>query len=627
MRIRRVRVQGFRCLEDVEIALDDVTTLIGPNGVGKSSVLRALDWFFNGSAGDIADADVAPSAEGRVRVEVEFCDLTARDREELGRYAPTGAAAVRLWKTWEGGSEVFSGNARSLAEFGPVRAAASAADKKDLYKNLREQRGDLNLPVANTAVAIEQAMVAWEADHPEQLADSEERCTTKFFGFLGGAKLSGLFDFVFVSADLRASEEAVDARNATIGKLLERTIDRAPVAQEIDGLITELNQKQVQLVDDHLGDELVALSTDLTTKVGRYTAGRRVDLDAAPAAIKAPGLQFQTSVTDGVVHTSVAGQGHGFQRALLVAALQLVAEKGRQDGADGTVFLAIEEPELYQHPAQARSFAATLRTLAEDPAQSVQVLYATHSPLFIEPGRFDQLRRMRRVEGAPEDPPSAQVVAGDRAHVVAALEGLMNADQVGKQIDKTCPQQLAEAVFADAVLLVEGETDKAIYDALVRRNPDALARNVAVIEASGKDSLPLCRAVLGSLEISAVVVADTDSNRRIADEGAASEKDREREQHAKRSNRRLLSTFGLPAADWPADGFQGDDDLVFIDPRLEDWLPAAWPEWETRRAELVADGSGHGGKHALTYFNAALDAANPPDALVETVVRLATRAQ
>jgi ABC-type cobalamin/Fe3+-siderophores transport system ATPase subunit len=27
-----------------------MTTFIGPNGVGKSTVLRALDWFFNGSA-------------------------------------------------------------------------------------------------------------------------------------------------------------------------------------------------------------------------------------------------------------------------------------------------------------------------------------------------------------------------------------------------------------------------------------------------------------------------------------------------------------------------------------------------------------------------------------------------
>ncbi|MFC5055402.1 AAA family ATPase [Saccharothrix xinjiangensis] len=43
MRIARVRIRNFRCLEDVEVRFDEVTTLIGPNGVGKSTVLRALD--------------------------------------------------------------------------------------------------------------------------------------------------------------------------------------------------------------------------------------------------------------------------------------------------------------------------------------------------------------------------------------------------------------------------------------------------------------------------------------------------------------------------------------------------------------------------------------------------------
>ncbi|MFF3733610.1 AAA family ATPase [Streptomyces sp. NPDC002476] len=32
----------------VDIAFEEITCFIGPTGVGKSTVLRALDWFFNG---------------------------------------------------------------------------------------------------------------------------------------------------------------------------------------------------------------------------------------------------------------------------------------------------------------------------------------------------------------------------------------------------------------------------------------------------------------------------------------------------------------------------------------------------------------------------------------------------
>nr|MDA8046521.1 AAA family ATPase [Actinomycetota bacterium] len=260
MRIRRVRVQGFRCLEDVDIPLDDVSTLIGPNGVGKSSILRALDWFFNGStSAGISHEDLSANApDGRIRVEVEFAQLTLKDREQLGRYAPEGTDRVLLWRTWTDGADVFSGNARSYPAFAPIRAASSAIDKRNLYATLRSERSELGLPTANSAPKVEEALAAWEREHPEDLADSEMQTSTKFFGFLGGAKLSGVFDYVFVSADLRASDETQDTRNATVGRLLERTIDRQNVTTEIDTLIDEFNEKQSQLVEEHLAGQLLA---------------------------------------------------------------------------------------------------------------------------------------------------------------------------------------------------------------------------------------------------------------------------------------------------------------------------------------------------------------------------------
>ena len=49
MRIAEVTVRNFRSLKDVTIKVDDYGVLIGANGSGKSSVLYALDWFFNGT--------------------------------------------------------------------------------------------------------------------------------------------------------------------------------------------------------------------------------------------------------------------------------------------------------------------------------------------------------------------------------------------------------------------------------------------------------------------------------------------------------------------------------------------------------------------------------------------------
>ncbi|MET9373902.1 AAA family ATPase [Streptomyces sp. NPDC002992] len=41
MKIKRVRIENFCCLHQVDIAFDEITSFIGPTGVGKSTVLRA----------------------------------------------------------------------------------------------------------------------------------------------------------------------------------------------------------------------------------------------------------------------------------------------------------------------------------------------------------------------------------------------------------------------------------------------------------------------------------------------------------------------------------------------------------------------------------------------------------
>jgi putative ATP-dependent endonuclease of OLD family len=58
VQIRSVEIKNFRCLRHVNIEFDSVTTLIGPNGGGKSYVLRALDWFFNGDKSALSEDDV-----------------------------------------------------------------------------------------------------------------------------------------------------------------------------------------------------------------------------------------------------------------------------------------------------------------------------------------------------------------------------------------------------------------------------------------------------------------------------------------------------------------------------------------------------------------------------------------
>lgn len=76
MKIQTVNIKNFRTLKDVTIEFDSVTIFIGPNGTGKSTVLRGLDWFFNGSKnGDLTETDCSFGAtDENIEVQVTFRD-------------------------------------------------------------------------------------------------------------------------------------------------------------------------------------------------------------------------------------------------------------------------------------------------------------------------------------------------------------------------------------------------------------------------------------------------------------------------------------------------------------------------------------------------------------------------
>ncbi|PPF42940.1 hypothetical protein C5B85_14965 [Pseudoclavibacter sp. AY1F1] len=76
--------------------------------------------------------------------------------------------------------------------------------------------------------------------------------------------------------------------------------------------------------------------------------------------------------------------------------MQVLAKHSAASSSDGTLFLAIEEPELFQHPTQARAFASVLRRLATENERRLQVAYATHSLYFVDPYEFHEVRRVTR---------------------------------------------------------------------------------------------------------------------------------------------------------------------------------------------------------------------------------------
>ena len=462
-------------------------------------------------------------------------------------------------------------------------------------------------------------MTEYEAAHIEALQDAPEELSTSFFGFNGANVMSGIFDYVFVPADMRAPEQVTDTRGSIIGRILERSVDRAAANADLAALAQEVNDRQRKIFEESFGPQLQQISEELTEAVSQFSLGKSIEVRQSPVISPAGRTQFDVSVAESSMRTTVGRQGHGFQRTLLIAALKLLAQQGVSGDQPGSICLAIEEPELFQHPAQAQAFSTVLRKLAEDPSQQVQICYATHSPHFIAAGKFFQVRRLTRPH--TEHGPGSTVVASCSVEaVVERLEGFRSEEHVRKAIDSMATHRLPEALFAAAVLLVEGTSDRAVFEGMGDREeqePLAVA-SVVVAEVGGKDAMLLPLAVLDQLSIPYFAVFDGDAD--LAERAARDGKDPAKIQASvnatQTANRALLEYLGEIPTEQP-------ETVVLarcapITTSLEGLLED-WPAWQKALEDIESAGITARKNHVAYRYATARANDAPPKFIVDVM--------
>ena len=277
---------------------------------------------------------------------------------------------------------------------------------------------------------------------------------------------------------------------------------------------------------------------------------------------------MEVQLTEDGYSSDITRKGHGFQRGFILTVLQHLAvaqpfvapaqetsETLVQDQQLPTLILAIEEPELYQHPARQRHFANVLSKLAggtvNGVAHQTQVLYCTHSPLFVNIDWFDNLRLLRKADAGAANMPMMTTVTSSNLDQVADIlwrasertQSLYTGDSLRPRLRSLMTPSMNEGFFAEVVVLVEGEDDHAAIHAVATLlDYDLESQGICVIPCNGKSNLGKAAAIFKSLEIPTYVIWDSDHDSFTRQ----NEKDR-----AKEENRCLLRLMGRQPIDWP----------------------------------------------------------------------------
>lgn len=608
MRIASAHIKGFRAIADLEVDFDDLTAFVGTGGVGKSTILNGLDWFFTGGPLDERDLHVPAGAErsvDSVMVAVTFAAFNHADRDALGRYG--AGATTTLTRTWSAGSEdKLSGNALVNLEFEAIRTSGKGArDLRVAYLELYEREGQVkNYPEpARGWPQIEADIEQWEREHPDECELVNTDAGRHFHGFAGTPLLASRFSYVHVGATAGAPETLAARRGSALDQLLSAVEELSEDQQQaIAEVQSDAQEKIKELVAQARGRELVSLSGRLTNRVHEYFPGSAIKLRDEVEEPKMPSIKVRALVSDRHGRPiDPERQGHGLQRAIVIALLHELAHALPADGeatATPALMLAIEEPELYQHPLQARALAATLATLAESKEPSIQVIYSTHSPYFTSPALFKDLRLCRRDEQGGTDATAANPAAIAQAIAEAGYSG-----DIAHKVARALAVSLREAIFASAVLLTEGPTDTAVLQGIAESQGGLDADGVALADCGSKEKMGVAIAILRQLKIPFFAFFDADANGERPDEAAL--------------NKRILRLCGESEEDWPKREVR-DRSANFAD-KLETDLEDLWPAFSDACERAAEELKIKNTKDPRIYREAVSRAGEPPVFLADVL--------
>ncbi len=580
MIIKSLRVRNFRCIRDETLPCDRLTAIVGPNGSGKSTFLRALELFYTPVARYAEEDFFGGDTAQPIRITVTYTNLTAEERTLFGKYLEGNDLTVEkvMGLPCVKASQKYHGTSLRNPEFADFCAASSANDRKQCYNALRDKAKYAALPVWSRQDEAVKHLSEWEAANPAMC--TREVDDGQFFGFteVGQTHLERYSYFLLIPAVRDAVGDAAEGRGSTLSQLMDLVVRSVLLQrQELVQLRQDVQQRYDLIVDPANLPELQLLAHELTATLKGYAPGAQVEL----SWLKGEGISIDLPkamiklVEDGYP-TRVQQTGHGLQRSFILTMLQHLASaqyrasQSQQVAAGAApataaavqlpnLILAIEEPELYLHPNRQRHLSRILFEMASGAIPGVagvtQVLYTTHSPLFVGIERFDQIRRLRKTlvgAGLPKETKVSHATLDAVAGVVGEADGQPTGTYTGEalrpRLQALMTPWMNEGFFADVVVLVEGEEDRAAIHGVAMnltaangQTIDLESLGISVIPCIGKNNLDRPTAIFRAFGIPVYTIWDSDY-------GTGDERE---QNNSKRTNHRLLRLCGVQTEDWP----------------------------------------------------------------------------
>ena len=387
MKLISAKIQNFRGYKDcIEIPFTDLTAFVGRNDVGKSTILDALDIFFNDKYAnnkmEKSDVNVYASDDDEVVISACFSELPSRvvldasyETTLEAEYLLNQDGKFEIVKKYKNGSITPRVYIRAHHPTNPECSDLLLKKQSELKSIIRTQ----GIPCDNQTVNAVMRSAIWNYYTDNLKLDDIEIDTSK-----EDAKRTwdNIASYLPVYSLFRADRKNDDG-DSEVQDPLREAVKQILTDAELQRKLSEVAEEVSKTLQD-VSERTLAKLREMNPEVANTLNPKIPPVEN----LKWVDVFKNVSIT-GDNDIPLNKRGGGVKKLILLNFFRAEAERKKEATHNGVIY-AIEEPETSQHSDNQRLLINAFKEISTNMGN--QVIITTHSPVVVKSLDMDSIR-------------------------------------------------------------------------------------------------------------------------------------------------------------------------------------------------------------------------------------------